>query len=263
MSTTTGTLHDRFPYVRFGSGTRPLVVLPGLVLDNGPHNPATARSYGWAMRRLAAGRTVHIVQRPHGLQAGASTADIADEYAALLLAEVGPADVMGMSTGGLIAQHLALSHPDLVRRLALAVTGAALAPAGRHACEDWLRLADEGRWRDLRGELAAAAVDGPVARWLARRLTGTDRAPSTEDLADFRATVAADLRHDTTTALATLNRPTLVIGGADDPFFPAPVLRATAEAVPGAVLRVHAGGHGVPKRHSRWLQREVVAFLDA
>ena len=57
--------------------------------------------------------------------------------------------------------------------------------------------------------------------------------------------------------------PTLVLGGRDDPFFPEPVLRATAAVVPGARVEVHAGGHGVPKHHSRWLQDEVTAFLAA
>ena len=55
--------------------------------------------------------------------------------------------------------------------------------------------------------------------------------------------------------------PTLVLGGRDDPFFPEPVLRATAAAIPGARVEVHAGGHGVPKHHSRWLQDEVATFL--
>ena len=57
--------------------------------------------------------------------------------------------------------------------------------------------------------------------------------------------------------------PTLILGGRDDPFFPEPVLRATAAAIPGAQVEVHAGGHGVPKHHSRWLQDEVATFLGS
>lgn len=256
------TLADRFPYTRIGTGGRPLVVLPGLVLDNHPPGRTVARAYAWSMRHLAQGRTLHVVQRPHGLPAGASTADIADEYAGLLREEIGPADVLAMSTGGLIAQHLALAHPDLVRRLALVVAGARIAPPGRALLEDWRRRADAGRWRDLRGSMAAGAVDGPVAAWFARRLVASGRPPSAVDLADFRTTVAADLAHDTTVALSDLDRPTLVLGGASDAFFPEATLRATAEAIPGATLRVRPGGHGVPKSHGGWLQREVGAFLD-
>jgi pimeloyl-ACP methyl ester carboxylesterase len=262
METTTGTLADRFPYTRIGTGGRPLVVLPGLVLDNATPGRSLARAYGWSMRRLAEGRTLHIIQRPHGLPAGAGTADIAAEYAALLRAEMGSTDVMGLSTGGLIAQHLALSHPDVVRRLALVVAGARIAPAGRELVTEWRRLADAGRWRALRGGMAAAAVDGPVARWFAHRFGGSGRAPEPRDLADFRTTSAADLVHDTTADLPALDRPTLVLGGAADPFFPEATLRATADAIPGATLRVRPGGHGVPKRHAGWLQAEVGAFLD-
>ena len=45
--------------------------------------------------------------------------DVADFLSAL---EVGPADVLGWSLGGMVAQRLALDHPETVRRLVLAST---------------------------------------------------------------------------------------------------------------------------------------------
>ena len=74
--------------------------------------------------------------------------------------------------------------------------------------------------------------------------------------------VSAVLRHDTTSVLNSISLPTLVLGGRDDPFFPDPMLRATAAAIPGARVAVHSGGHGVPKQHSGWLTDQVVAFLS-
>jgi len=87
--------------------------------------------------------------------------------------------------------------------------------------------------------LMASAVDGPVAAWLAGLVGTSGRDPDLQDVADFEAMVSAVLRHDTTGALVGITRPTLVLGG------------------------VHAGGHGVPKQHSGWLQDEVTAFLNA
>ncbi len=165
----------------------------------------------------------------------------------------------------MIAQRLALAHPDAVRRLALIVAGARLAPSGQQICRRWLELAGARRWRELHGDLAAAVVDGPVPQRLARtvlRLTG--RAPTDAEAADFVATTSAVLAHDTTADLADLRMPALVVGGALDPFFPAAALEATAAAIPDAALRVFPrSGHGVPKQRSAAVQDAVAAFLGS
>ena len=263
--TATGTVQGRFAYARFGTGPGQLLVLPGMAFDNPVPGTASARAYAWGMRRLAAGRTVTVLNRPRGVadaDAGLETADLAEIYASVIRDEFGPVDVMALSTGGLIAQHLALRQPELVRRLVLVVTGARIAPAGREICRTWSALCRAQDWRSLRGEMAAGVVDGAVATRLARLLGRSGREPDPRDVADFAATVSAVLRHDTTGALAGMTVPTLVLGGRDDPFFPEPVLRATAAAIPGGRVEVHAGGHGVPKHHSGWLQDRATAFLS-
>ena len=257
-----GLLRDEFPYVRFGAGTSRLVVLTGLALDNRPPSPIVARTYSHGFRRLAAGHTLFIVQRRRGLPAGASMRDIAADYAELL-DELGPVRLMGLSTGGLVAQQFALDHPALVERLILVVTGARLTSRGQDICRRWHKLATAQQWRRLRGELAAAAIDGAVAQRMAKifgSLAG--RTPSPTEAADFLITVDADLAHNTTARLGQLARPVLVVGGSDDPFFPEPNLRETAAAIPGSTLRIYPGlGHGLPKKAGRQLQDDVSAFL--
>jgi pimeloyl-ACP methyl ester carboxylesterase len=71
---------------------------------------------------------------------------------------------MGLSTGGLIAQHIALDHPELVEGLVLVVSGAYLSRRGRDICLRWCELAQRHQWWQLRGELATAAVDGAGAQ---------------------------------------------------------------------------------------------------
>jgi pimeloyl-ACP methyl ester carboxylesterase len=263
MTTQSGLLRDRYPYVRFGAGPHNLVVLPGLALDSRVPGRVTARAYAYGFQRLARDHTVHIVLRGRGLPAGATTADIADDYASLLEEDFGRSRVMGLSTGGLIAQHLAVNHPGLVERLVLVITGARLSPAGQQLCRHWRHLATTHRWRRLRGELAAVAVDGATTKRLARlvgQLTGGT--PSTTEQADFLTTLDAVLTHDARARLASSTTPTLLIGGADDPLFPASVLRETAATVPGARLNIYERtGHGLPKRHASRLQGDVLTFL--
>ncbi len=265
MNVEVGVLREQFPYVRIGAGRQPLVVLPGLTLDNKTPGGLVARSYGQGFRRLADEYTLYIVQRPRGLTGLVDTKTISADYARLLSQEVGRLRLMGLSTGGLIAQHVALDHPDLVERLVLVVSGAYLSPRGRDICLRWRELAQHEHWRRLRGEMATAAVDGAGAQRLARAFGSLVGGPPTPaDAADFVATVDADLAHDTTSKLSNLKMRAIVIGGADDPFFPEPVLRETAEAIPRAELRVYPGvGHGLPKHHGKQLQQDVLTFLAA
>jgi pimeloyl-ACP methyl ester carboxylesterase len=268
MATTqarTGAFAGRFPFVRIEGGSAPLVVLPGLTLKNEAPRGLAVTAYARGFRRLARDRTLYIVQRPQGLDAGTTTADLAAEYAAVLQAELGRFDLMGLSTGGVIAQQLALAQPDAVRRLALVVSGARLAPSGQEICRRWLQLARDRRWRELNGDMAAEVVDGPVLRWLARTILAlTGSAPSDTEAADFLVTTSAVLAHDTSATLSGLRMPALVVGGAVDPFFPAEALEATAAAIPDAELRIFPGsGHGVPKQRSGPMQEAVATFLGA
>ncbi|WP_146103534.1 alpha/beta fold hydrolase [Nonomuraea solani] len=259
-----GLLRDRHPYVRFGTGPRSLVVLPGMALDNGVHGRLAAWAYARAYKALAADHTVHVIQRGRGLKPGTTTRDLANDYAALLGDGLGPARVMGLSTGGLVAQYLALDHPHLVERLVLVVTGARLAPAGQEICRRWRTLAEGKRWRSLRGDMAAIAVDGAAAQRVARlmgELTG-GRAPSATEEGDFLVTVDAVLEHDARDRLPSMVTPTLLIGGAEDLFFPAASLRETADAIPGSTLNVHdRSGHGLPKNQASRMLAETLDFL--
>jgi pimeloyl-ACP methyl ester carboxylesterase len=166
--TEVGVLRGRFGYLRIAGGPRPLLVLPGMALAKSRPGRLVARAYGTAPHAAA---DPHPARRaaPPGLPAGTSTAALAAGYAALH-DEFGAVDVLAFSTGGLIAQHLALDHPQAVMRLALVSTGARIGDGGRELCRDWLDRAAARDWRGLRRALAAVAVDGPVAQRLARAL---------------------------------------------------------------------------------------------
>jgi pimeloyl-ACP methyl ester carboxylesterase len=56
--------------------------------------------------------------------------------------------------------------------------------------------------------------------------------------------------------------PAIVIGGADDQFFPDPVPRETAAAKSRAELRIYTdAGHGLPKKDGKRVQQDVLEFL--
>ena len=58
-----------------------------------------------------------------------------------------PVDLMGTSTGGIIALEIAAARPDLVRRLVLAISGTTASPFARDLGERVIAAARAGKWR--------------------------------------------------------------------------------------------------------------------
>jgi pimeloyl-ACP methyl ester carboxylesterase len=264
-ATETGTFLGKFQYVRFGSGPENLVILPGITLDNEPPNRFAAWTYRLGFGRFARDYAVYVINRRRGMPPGYTTRDMAADYASVLEQELGPSHLMGFSTGGDIAQYVALGHPGSVRSLILVVSACRLSEEGREICERWKALTREGRWQELRADMASVAVSSETNKRLARvfiRVFGRFVLKAPSDPQDFLTTLEADLGHDTTGRLGDISTPTLIIGGSEDPFFSESLLRKTAEKMPRCTLRVYDGvGHGVPKERKRRYEEDALAFM--
>ncbi len=265
-ATETGTFLGEFPYVRFGSGQEKLVILPGITLDNEPPNRFAAWTYRLGFGRFARDYSVYVINRRRGMPPGYSTRDMAQDYARVIEGELGPSHLIGFSTGGSTAQYIALDHPGALRSLILVVSACRLSEEGREICERWRVLAQEGRWRELRADMASVTVSGETSKRLARafvRVFGRLVLEAPSDPQDFLTTLEADLNHDTTGRLDEISPPTLIIGGSEDPFFSESLLRETAEKIPDATLHIYDGvGHGVPKERKRRYEEVTLAFID-
>jgi pimeloyl-ACP methyl ester carboxylesterase len=189
-------------------------------------------------------------------QARYALADLADDTAGLL-GELGidSAHVVGASMGGMIAQVVAIRHPQRVRSLTSimsttgdpavggpseAAMGTLLAPAAtdresaiRRAVDTFRVIGSPGFEFDEQAlrERAGLAYDrrydpAGVARQLAAILATPDR----------------------TADLGSVSVPTLVVHGAQDSLVNVSGGRATAAAIPGAELLVVEGmGHDLPR----------------
>jgi 3-oxoadipate enol-lactonase len=163
---------------------------------------------------------------------------VADDAAALLSAlGVPAAHIVSQSGGSVIAQELALRHPELVRSLVLQSTW----PVMDAYLRSWLlfvrwlvevapseRAFLEGFFLDI--YTARAHNDGTVAQFI----EGVLAFPHKQTTQDLQAYLDAFLDHDTTDRLPQITTPTLVLAGGRDPTARPELCRAVAELIPGA-----------------------------
>jgi pimeloyl-ACP methyl ester carboxylesterase len=257
----TGYSSNGLPYACFGNGPRNLVVFDGLDFRHKPPSGIMHRMSTGYLRGLTNDYRIYIVSRRPGLPPGYSLRDMSDDYAVMIKNELGGAvDIIGVSTGGGIAQYFAIDHPDLVRRLVLAMTGCRQTEQGKELLRKVADLARKRRRRAAYALLGTAIIRKGIARhafkWF-MWLLGPRYIPA--DSSDGIMEIEADDRYDLSDQLHRIKADTLVIGGEEDFFY---AIRDTAGKIPGArlVLYPHLG-HNAMFVRSRQFGEEIRAFL--
>ena len=198
------------------------------------------------------------VSRGETLNLPYTLTDMAADAAGLLDAlDIAQAHILGVSLGGMIAQVLAIEHPDRVRSLAIVMsqTGhSALPPSDPTALAALASPAPDPRFDE----------DAYLAHSIAlNRMLGSPAYPANETaLRDFARAAAARAYDpagagrqlaasrggpDRRASLRRLDVPMLVIPGADDPLVKLAGGQDIAAHIPKAwLLTIHGMGHDLP-----------------
>jgi pimeloyl-ACP methyl ester carboxylesterase len=261
-----GLLGGGLPYLAVGQGP-PLVVFSAFSAEHANPTGAARRFYLRPLGPLARHFTIYLVNRKPGLPPGSTIKELAGHYAeALQRAFAGPVAVVGVSTGGSVAQQVAIDHPQLVGRLVLVASACRLGPAGRRMQRDLARFTRAGRsrraWAATGPGLATTAVGGRLYAALLW-LFGPRMRP--KDPSDMLVVIDAEDRFDAAPQLHRITAPTLVIAGDRDHYYAPELFRETAERIPNARLRLYRGrGHAsIAALRYKPAVDEILGFLTA
>ena len=232
-------------YVRFGTGTRNLIMLPGLG-DSLRSVKGTALPMAFMYRLFAREFTVYMFSRKARLPEGSTTADMAEDLKeAMDLLEIEKADLFGVSMGGMIAQQFAIRYPHRLNKLVLAVTCARPNPILEESIREWLDCANANDHTALmESNLRRIYSDRYYQKnkWMLP-LLGKLTKPCSYDR--FLVQASACLSHDAFSDLHRITTETLVIGGEQDIALGADPSRQIAAQIPNAALKMYPQwGHG-------------------
>lgn len=133
---------NELAYFRFGNGETPMVILPGLGVKS---VIASAAGVASAYRLFAEAFTVYCFDRPGRLHEGITVKELAEDTAQAMAAlGIRDACIFGASQGGMMAQYIAVAHPELTGALVLGSTCARIDPAFRRVLDQWISFAEQG-----------------------------------------------------------------------------------------------------------------------
>jgi pimeloyl-ACP methyl ester carboxylesterase len=185
---------------------------------------------------------------PRGTYRMATMAD--DVAAAMDAAGVPSAIVVGISMGGMIAQHVALRHPDKVQGLVLLATTMGL-PHGRLPSPSALGMLLSLPLRGAKASRNLARLlipekDMPRAREVFKEWVPAMKESPIAPHAFF-GQFAAVLGHSTGFRLRKIRCPVVVVSGKDDILIPARNSELLAKRIPNAALEIIPdAAHGIP-----------------
>ena len=197
---------------------------------------------------------------------------MADDAVAFLTAlGLEEVDLFGFSLGGFVAQQIALSHPDRVRRVVLAGTG----PKGAPGMERWSPDVEDAVVADETGPAGVLYVFyshtdssqsagqeslGRIYGWQ----DGRDEQPSIETKnAQYEAVLDWGVRDwDAIAQLASLRQPALILQGDNDIMIPTKASYVLAGLIPNATIHIYPdASHGSIFQHADRAAQDTLRFL--
>jgi pimeloyl-ACP methyl ester carboxylesterase len=248
-------------YELLGEG-EPLLLIPGLGVTSRMWDPIAADLAQFFSVILFDNRGIGLSEARRKPQ---SLRDLVSDIVELLdYLQLDRSHVLGVSLGGVIAQHVAIDHPSRVDRLVLASCADTFSPYLRqmsmllaHSLRRFPRemfirtmelLGTAPEFLDANADLVEQRVKSKCSSHVPARAVGNQ----------LRCLAASEIEP----AHFRISAPTLVVAGEYDPIIPGCYSKRLAEKIPGSIFHLVPGaGHNPLVDHPQLTLPTVIDFL--
>lgn len=233
-------------YIRFGTGRKTLIMLPGLG-DGLRTIRGMALPFAAMYHPFAKDYTVYSFSRKNHMAPGTTTRDMAEDIAlAMDHLGISQADIFGVSMGGMLAQQLAIDHPEKVGKLVLVVTASRPNPILEESVREWMGYAKGDDHTGLMDSNLRRIYSPAYYRRNKWMIPIIGRLTKPGSYQRFLVMASACMNHYTHGRLHRIKAPTLIVGGGKDQSLGGEATRELAEQIPGSILKIYPDqGHGL------------------
>lgn len=248
-------------YVSFGYGEKALVILPGLV-DGLKSVRGQADTLAISFRQLAKKFKVYVFSRKDVIEKGYNTKDMAkDQKLALEQLGIEKCYVMGVSQGGMIAQHLAIEYPDMVEKLILAVSTSRASDVLCNSVTKWIEFAQKNDYKSLIIDTLEKTYSPQKLKTYRLAYPIISRIGKPKSFERFLIQADACLAHNTYTELNKITCPTLIVGGDSDNVVGAAASPEMADKIPNNHVLIYQGLGHATYEEGKDFNKQVLDFL--
>lgn len=248
-------------YAVFGKGSEALIVLPGLG-DGLRTVKGMALTLALSYRQLGKKYRIYVFSRKNDLPGGYRTRDMAaDQAVAMEALGIARAHILGVSQGGMIAQHLAIDHPEKVGKLILAVTTAKATHSTQHVLSRWIAHMRQGNYGEIMVDTAERSYSEAYLKKYRFMYPLLRRLGKPQDPQRFMIQAQSCIKHDTSGELFKICAPTLVIGGDRDKIVGPEAAEELHSAISGSVLHIYEGLGHAAYEETKDFQNVILSFL--
>lgn len=237
------TENNELDCIIFGSGAKNMVMLPGLSLVSVTKSAAAIEE---AYKCLQDDFTIYLFDRQKTIHNGCTVSDMAEETVkAINILGLENIYLIGMSQGGMMAQHIAAFYPELVKKLIIASSAARHNDRSVKLIGKWAEYAENKDRNSLNRSIVNSIYCKNTLEQYSDFFAASENSGTEKELSRLAIQAKACNLFDIYDDLDKITCPVLVLGADDDKVFGGEASREIAQKLQCEIYMYKGYGHGV------------------